>query len=94
MRVREPAQRTAQAVPMVDVRAVRVAEAVGEGVVLAVVGDPRDHGSLDRYRSEDREQPADVAVRLERAVRQQPVEADGDAEPVARYMIPNTIRSL
>ena len=33
---------------MIDVRAVRIALAIGEGVMLAMVGYPRDHGSLDR----------------------------------------------
>ena len=42
------------AVAVVDVGAVRVALFVGEGVVLAVVGDPGDHRALDRRRAEDR----------------------------------------
>ena len=35
-----------------DVGAVRIALLVGEGVVLAVVGDPGDHRPLDRRRAE------------------------------------------
>ncbi len=33
---------------MIHVRAVRITLAVGEGVVLAMVGDPGDDGTLDR----------------------------------------------
>ena len=54
VRVREAAQRAAQAAAVVDVGAVRVAEAIGVGVVLAVVGDPGDHGALDGHRAEHR----------------------------------------
>jgi hypothetical protein len=42
VRVDEAAQLAGQAAAVVDVRAVRVARAVREGVVLAMVGDPRE----------------------------------------------------
>jgi hypothetical protein len=51
---------------VVDVRAVRVARLVGEGVVLAVVGDPRDHRALDRRRAERRERSPARALVLKR----------------------------
>lgn len=44
----EAAQRAAQAVAVVDVRAVRVADLVGEGMVLTVIGDPGGDRALDR----------------------------------------------
>ena len=40
---------------MPDVGAVRIALLVGVRVVLAVIGDPADHGSLDGHRAEARE---------------------------------------
>src|SRR6185436_15279963 len=48
-------------------------------VVLAVIGDPRDHRPLDRGRAEDREDGAQHGPRLEAAVGEQPVVADGHA---------------
>jgi hypothetical protein len=80
VRVQQPAQGAAPAVAVVDVRAVRVALLVGERVVLAMVGDPRDHGPLDRGRAQRRQRSAQPAVRLERAVGQVAVEADGDPQ--------------
>ncbi len=65
---------------MAGVGTVRVALFVGEGVVLAVVGDPVDHRSLKRQRAEHRERVAEPAPGLEGAVGEQAVEADGDAE--------------
>ncbi len=56
MGVEEAAQGAAEAVAVVDVGAVRIALFVGEGVVLAVVGDPGDDRPLDRRRAEDRQQ--------------------------------------
>ncbi len=70
----------AQAGAMPGVRAVRVALFVGERVVLAVVGHPVDHRTLQRHRPEDRERVAQPRVRLERPVGQQAVEADRDAD--------------
>ena len=60
--VEEAAHRAAPAVAVVDVGAVRVALFVGEGVVLAVVGDPGDHRALDRRRAEDRQQAVQPAA--------------------------------
>ena len=54
----QAAQRAAQAAAVVDVRAVGVAWLVGERVVLAVVGHPRDDRALDRRRPETREDAA------------------------------------
>ena len=72
----------APAVAVVDVGAVRVALLVGEGVVLAVVGDPGDHRPLDRRRAEDRQHGAcSQRLGLEGAVGEEAVEADRDPEP-------------
>ena len=58
--------------PPVDVavapRRVRVALAVAEGVVAAVVGHPADDRALDRHRAGDRQRDAQPPVGLERAV--------------------------
>ena len=62
-------------------RRVRIALAVAERVVAAVVGHPADHRPLDRQRAGDRQRDPQRPVGLERAVREQPVVADGDAEP-------------
>ena len=80
VRVHQPAQRAAQADAVVDVGTVGVAWRVGEGVVLAVIGDPRDHRTLDRGGAEDREHGAQDGARLEAAVREEAVEADRDAQ--------------
>ena len=61
-------------------RAVRVALAVAERVVLAVVGDPADDRSLDGQRPGNGQRDPQRALRLEGAVREVAVEADGDAE--------------
>jgi hypothetical protein len=58
----------------------RIALAVREVVVLAVVGDPADRRSLDGHRAERDDPVAHRPRRLERAVRQQAVVADGDPE--------------
>ena len=70
----------AQAGAISGVRAVRVALFVGERVVLAMVCHPVDHSALQRHRPEDRERVAQPRARLERAVSEQPMEADRDAE--------------
>ncbi len=94
MRVQQPAQRPAPALPVIDVRAVRIARLVGEGVVLAMVGDPADDRPLDRGRAEDREGRAQRTGRREAAVREQAMEADGDAERGERVEDREDDRSL
>ena len=80
VRVGEAAQRAAQAAAVAHVRAVGVALLIGEGVVLAVVRHPRDHGPLDGGRAERGEGEAQPRLGREAAVGEQAVEADGDAE--------------
>src|SRR3954451_22327021 len=70
----------AQALAATDVRAVRIALLVGMRVVLAVIGDPRDHGPLDRHRAHRGEEILDRLARRERAMGEQAVEADGHPE--------------
>ena len=53
-------------------------------MVLAVGGDPFDHRPLDRHRAEHGEQRPHRARGLEAAVGEQPVVADGDAQPGQR----------
>jgi hypothetical protein len=67
-------------VPVADVRAVGVALPIGQRVVLAVVGHPLDHRSLDRSRAERGEQCPKRAAGLEAAVAQQSMEADRHPE--------------
>ncbi len=64
----------------VRVRRVRVAVVVTVLVVQAVQADPGDHRPLKAHGAADREEPLDRPVRLEGPVREQPVEADRDAE--------------
>ena len=78
VRVPEPGDRPLYAAA-VAVRRVWVALLVGVRVVLAVVGDPRHHRSLDRDGAEDRQRVLDRLVRLERAVGEQAVEAERHA---------------
>ena len=80
VRVGQAPQGAAQAAAVVDVGAVRVALAVGEGVVLAMVGDPGDHGTLDRGRAEHGEDETEERGCLERAVGKEAVKADRDTE--------------
>ena len=77
----QPPQRATPARRHVCVRAVRVAGLVGETMVLAMGRDPLDHRPLDRHRAEHREHGAHRAARLEAAMGEQPVVADGDAQP-------------
>jgi hypothetical protein len=79
--VREPAQRPSPALAVIHVRAVRIARAVREGVVLAVIGDPRAHRPRDRRRSTGREHAAQERARLEAAMREVAVKADRHPEP-------------
>jgi hypothetical protein len=53
---------------------------VGEGVVLAVVGDPGDDPSLDGHRAQNGDDRPERARRLEGAVGEQPVVAQRDAQ--------------
>jgi hypothetical protein len=76
----EAPQGAAPAAAVTDVRAVGIALAVGEGVVLAVVGDPRDHRALDRGRAEHREDESNSGGCLERSVGKEAVQADRDTE--------------
>jgi len=78
VRVPEPGDGALEAAA-VPVRGVRVALPVGVRVVLAVVGDPGHHGPLHRHRAERGQRVLDRLERLERAVRQQPVEAQRHA---------------
>jgi hypothetical protein len=80
VRVRQAAQRTAPADAVIDVRAVGIARLVGEGVVLAMVGHPRDDRSLYGRRARHGQDAAQPPLGGERAVGEQPVEADGHAE--------------
>jgi hypothetical protein len=67
------------------VRAVWVTVLVGEGVMLAVIGHPLDHGAFHGQRSERRQGIANGGIGLERAVGQQTVKAHRD--PQARDRI-------
>ena len=75
----------AQAGAVADVGRVRVALLIGVRVVLAVVGDPVEHGALHRQRAGDGERVAQPSLRLEGAVGQHPVEADRD--PAGRHEV-------
>jgi hypothetical protein len=61
--------------------AVGITAAVGEAVVLAVGGGPFDQRTLDRHRAQHGQQRPQHARGLEAAVSEQPVIADGDAQP-------------
>ena len=63
-----------------QVRGVRVALLVGERVVLAVVGDPGDHRTLDGHRAEHRDHGLECPRGFERAVGEHPVVAERHAE--------------
>jgi hypothetical protein len=80
VRVPEAADRAGEALAGVRMGRVRIALRVGVGVVLAVVGDPLDDRALHRPAAHDRQQVAHARGRLERAVGQQAVVADRDAE--------------
>src|SRR5204863_4292817 len=66
--VEEPLELGPDALAVADMRAVRVALLVGEGVVLAMVGDPRDHRPLDCGRAERADDPAHDGTGLEAAM--------------------------
>ena len=70
----------AEARAVADVRRMRIALLVGMGVMLAMVGDPGDHGALDGERAGDGKRIGGGLVGGERAMGQQAVIADRDAE--------------
>jgi hypothetical protein len=57
------------------VRAGWVTVLVGEGVMLAVIGHPLDHGAFHDQRSERRQGIANGGIGLERTVGQQTVKS-------------------
>ena len=81
MGVPEPLKGLERTVAEIGVRAVRIAGAVGELVVLAMVGHPGHDVAFDTHLTEHREQVTDGRKRLERAVREQSVVPDGDPQP-------------
>jgi len=80
VRVGQTLQSTAQAAAVIHVRAMRIAVAIGESVVLAMVGYPRDDGTLDRGRAEHGENEAKERGCLERAMGKETVKADRHPE--------------
>ena len=58
MGVEQPAEGAADAAAVADVGAMRIPLLVGEGVVLAMVGDPGNHRALDRGGAEGGEDAA------------------------------------
>jgi hypothetical protein len=80
VRVPQTAQDAHRPVAVTHVRAVRIPLVVGVRVVLAVVCDPVQQRPLDGHRAEHGERVLDRLGRLEGAVREHPVEADGHAE--------------
>jgi hypothetical protein len=80
VRVQQSLERPLEPHAVIHVGAVWVALDVGERVVLAVVGDPRDDRAFDRGRAEDRQRAAHPALGLERPVREVAVEADRHAQ--------------
>src|SRR5450755_2173884 len=54
VRMEEPAQGAAPTMAVIEVRTMRVADLVGERVMLAMVGHPRDDRPFDRSRAKDR----------------------------------------
>ena len=61
-------------------RAVRIAFFVGEGVVLAMDGDPLLRGQAGRQPQREPEEPGHRRVQRERAVRRGAMQVDGRAE--------------
>ena len=63
-----------------DVRAVGVAFDVGKGMVLAMIGHPRDDRSLDRCRAENGQDAPHGGRGLERTMGEKAVEPDRDSD--------------
>ena len=78
--VPESLQRLERSVSELGMRAVRVSLPVGELVVLAVVGDPRDHVALHTHLAKKSERVTNSWVRLEGPVREQTVVTDRDPD--------------
>src|SRR4029077_1109868 len=78
--VEKPLELRPNALPVPDVRAVGIALLIGEGVVLAVVGDPGDDRALDRGRAEHGEHRTGPGPGLEGPVGEEAMEADRDPE--------------
>src|SRR5215218_10261334 len=79
--VEEASQDARPAAAVTDVGAMGVALAIRAGVMLAMVGNPRDDRALDRGRPERCDHPARHRAGGEAAMREEPMEADCDAEP-------------
>ena len=80
MRPEQSAQRATLMPIVVDVRRVRVAWHVGEGVMLAVIGDPGDQRTLERGRAKCSQHEPHAASGLEGAMGEVAVEPDSHAE--------------
>src|SRR5947209_16136208 len=78
--MRQAPHRAAPTSAMLHVWAVWVAQPIRKSVVLAMVRNPGDHGPLDRGRTEDGQYRPDPRCRLECAMREQAMKANGDAE--------------
>jgi len=65
---------------VIDVRTMRVADLVGERVMLAMVGHPRDDRPFDRSRAKDRKHRPHRRPRLERPVAEQAMEPNRHPE--------------
>src|SRR5450755_2010477 len=59
--------------------AVRIALAIGVGVVLSMISHPIQHRPLDRQRAEHGKRPLEPRIGLKRAVREQPVKPNRHA---------------
>ena len=75
---------------VIDVGAVRIARPTGERVMLAMIRDPRDRGSLDRRRPEHGQHRPDRRPCLEAAVREQRQESGEPGGRRSRVGVTNT----
>src|SRR5436190_10732032 len=78
--VPEAPHRLDEAVAAVGMRTVRITALVGVLMMLAVIRDPTDDVSLDCTLPADRERVSNTTKGLKRAVREEPVIADGDPQ--------------